>query len=448
MVSKVQEVSSDFDLLVIGAGMAGLSAGGRAAEAGARVLVVEKAAEIGGSGQHAGFLWTVPHPRVLRGWDDGNPRLQRVIMENFAEGVEWMRRRDFIQSGITPVLHGRGYQINVLGHQTQCVKTIRSAGGHVALGAQVQELIVSPEGRVEGARIIDHGELQEIRTQWTILATGGYQGNPDMRVERIHPNARSIPLRSNPDSTGDGIRLGLQAGGTWAGRNPGFYGHLVSSPPRLDGNPSLFLRLAQMQSDYSLLFNEDGKRFTDESLGDFRNSEMLVFESHARGLLVWDEYVQREHVMKAFVLGAEVEDRLEVALEYGAQGAKVDDLDKLDKVVSTWGFDGKAVLRNITDYNRTVQECPEKLQPTKAYSPRPLNEPLYYAMVVEPGITFTQDGLRVDDHARALNRQGKPIPGLLVAGADAGNIYKGGYAGGLALALTFALRAVRTAGWN
>jgi len=68
--------------------------------------------------------------------------------------------------------------------------------------------------------------------------------------------------------------------------------------------------------------------------------------------------------------------------------------------------------------------------------------------VVEPAITFTHGGLRVDDHARVLNRHGRPIPGLLAAGADAGNIFNCGYAGGLALALTFALRAMRTAGWN
>lgn len=446
-ISEIQVERLDFDLLVIGAGMAGLSAGGRAAEAGAKVLVVEKATEIGGSAQHAGFLWTVPDSRVLRGWDDGNPRLGRVIMKHFPEGVEWMRRRGVLQSGPTPVLHGRGYQFDVTAHMRQCAKAVQSAGGHVAFGVQVKELIVSPDGRVEGAFIIDQGELFEIRSPWTVMATGGYQADPELRAQRIHSNARTIPLRSNPHSTGEGIRLGLQAGGTWAGKNPGFYGHLVSSPACLD-NPSLFTRLSQYHSDFSLLFNEAGDRFTDESQGDFRSSEMLVFESNARGLLVWDEHVQKEHVLKSFVLGAEAEDRLEVALKFGAQGIKVNTLGELENPVSAWGFDSKAVLRSIEVYNRSVLESPEKLRPHRAYDLRPLDQPPYYALVVEPAITFTHGGLRVDSHARALNRQGRPIPGLLVAGADAGNVFKGGYAGGLALALTFALRAIRTAGLN
>ena len=53
----------------------------------------------------------------------------------------------------------------------------------------------------------------------------------------------------------------------------------------------------------------------------------------------------------------------------------------------------------------------------------------------------------VDAQARALQASGAPVDGLLVAGADVGNVYREGYAGGLALALTFGLRAVATAGW-
>jgi hypothetical protein len=53
----------------------------------------------------------------------------------------------------------------------------------------------------------------------------------------------------------------------------------------------------------------------------------------------------------------------------------------------------------------------------------------------------------VDEAARVLDAAGRPIRGLFAAGADVGDVYKFGYAGGLALALTFGLRAARTAGW-
>lgn len=447
MVPEGHENNLEFDLLVIGAGMAGLSAGGLAAEAGAKVLVVEKAGEIGGSAQHAGFIWTVPDKRVLRGWDDGDPDLGRIVVDNFPEGSEWLRKRGMFLSGPTPVLHGRGYMLNVTDHFRDCLKTIRTAGGHLVTGAEVKELILSEDGCVKGARIHDDGEIINVTAPWTILATGGFQADPNLRAEKIHPNAISIPLRSNRNSTGDGLRLGFQAGGVWAGRNPGFYGHLVCSPASLD-HPSLFTRLSQYHSDYSLLFNEEGKRFTDESQGDFRSSNELVFQPNARGLLIWDNHVQQEHVLKSFVLGAEAEDRLEIALKHGAQGAKVEKISNLHDPATKWGFNGETVVKSILDYNEKVQNCPEKLSTPRAYDLRPLNEPPYYALVVEPAITFTHGGLRIDNQARALNEEGKPIPGLLVAGADAGNVYNCGYGGGLAMALGFALQAIKTAGWK
>lgn len=437
----------EYDLIVIGAGMAGLSAAGKAAERGARVLVAEKGEEIGGSGQHALFLWTVADPRVLKGWDDGEPNLAKVVLDEFPEGCQCMRDREMLLSGPKPVLHGRGYLLNVAAHMQDCVKRVRAAGGHIITGAAVESLIMGDDGRVQGAVVADAGEPVEVRAPWTLLATGGYQADPGLRIERIHPNAERIALRSNPHSTGDGIRLGRSAGGDWAGDNQGFYGHLVSSPARLS-HPSLFARLSQYHSDYSLLFNEEGKRFTDESQGDFRSSNELVFQPNARGLLIWDHHVHTEHVLKSFVYGVEPEDRLEVALQYDALGGKADNLEALEQMVNQWGFPGREVIRNWHDYNRKIVDRPEQLHPPRAYDLRPVDQPPYYAMVVEPAITFTHGGLRVDENACVLNADGRPIPGLLAAGADVGNVYNRGYAGGMALALGFALRAMRTAGWN
>jgi predicted oxidoreductase len=65
--------------------------------------------------------------------------------------------------------------------------------------------------------------------------------------------------------------------------------------------------------------------------------------------------------------------------------------------------------------------------------------------VVQSAITFTHGGLSVDPQARVLDAAGRPVPGLLAAGADVGDVFRRGYAGGLALALTFGLRAAQTA---
>jgi predicted oxidoreductase len=66
-------------------------------------------------------------------------------------------------------------------------------------------------------------------------------------------------------------------------------------------------------------------------------------------------------------------------------------------------------------------------------------------MVVQSAITFTHGGVSVDAYARVLDNQRRPVPGLLAAGADVADVFRRGYAGGLALALTFGLHAARYA---
>ena len=69
-------------------------------------------------------------------------------------------------------------------------------------------------------------------------------------------------------------------------------------------------------------------------------------------------------------------------------------------------------------------------------------------MIVHPAITYTFGGLTIDREARVQRPDGSAIPGLLAAGADAGDVYRTGYAGGLAQALVLGLRAAATAGFG
>jgi fumarate reductase flavoprotein subunit len=74
-----------------------------------------------------------------------------------------------------------------------------------------------------------------------------------------------------------------------------------------------------------------------------------------------------------------------------------------------------------------------------------LSEPPFIAVRVHAAVTHTIGGLRVDDRARVLRDDGAPIAGLYAAGADAGGIFTGGYASGLAAALVFGRIAAETA---
>ena len=86
-----------------------------------------------------------------------------------------------------------------------------------------------------------------------------------------------------------------------------------------------------------------------------------------------------------------------------------------------------------------------ELDPGRRFDPLPLDKPPYYVVEAQAAITFTFGGILVDEHARALDSDGRPIPGLLAAGADAGGLFVRAYAGGLCAAAVFGLRAAETA---
>jgi len=434
----------DCDLLVIGAGMAGLSAAARAAQDGAKVVVIEKAQDIGGSAMlSGGLIWTVASTRKLRYLDDGDPELGAVVVDGYAQAIGWLRARGVQMSGPREILYGRGYQIDIAAYLRSCVVSVTQGGGAVVGDTVTKRLVTDGRGRVVGADTVRRDESVRVLAKNTILATGGFQASADLRAAYIHPRAQNMPLRSNPFSTGDGLRLGMAAGGNFAGSNPGFYGHLHCYPVVTDGRSNFGL-LTQYHSEAAVLLNKSGQRFCDESLVDHLNAQETLTQTDSLALLVWDQRTHDEHVMKAFVEGFPPVDKLEVALANGAWGALCPTLDDVARHAGEWGFDGAAVHASLMHYSQTVRTTPEALRPGRVNGLQSNDKPPFRALVVQPAITFTHAGLATDSLARALDDRGRPVAGLLVAGADVGNVYRRGYAGGLAAALTFGLRAAQT----
>lgn len=135
-------------------------------------------------------------------------------------------------------------------------------------------------------------------------------------------------------------------------------------------------------------------------------------------------------------------DRFEIAAEVGARYARDESLVGLAKLLTAWGIDGASFLRTIARFNSGVL-LPD--DPPRRLLHDPLIEPPFHALEVQPAITFTHGGIRIDDRARVLGLNLRPIPGLLAAGADAGGVYHKAYAGGLAVALALGMQAAATA---
>jgi succinate dehydrogenase/fumarate reductase flavoprotein subunit len=438
----------DCDLLVIGAGMAGLSAAGWAAERGARVIVVEKAAAIGGSAVlSGGVLWTASSPQRMALYGGGDAALGAVVCKTYPDAIAWLRRREIELSPKMNVLHGYGYQIDIVEHLRGCASMVEHAGGHVVLGTETVALVRDEAGAVVGARTEHPDGKVTVRARSTILATGGFQASPALRARYIHPNAEHILLRSQAVSDGQGLRLGEAAGGEVAGSNRGFYGHLVSESPAW-GEERLYTMLTQYHSDQAILLNEQGRRFCDETQGDHTNTYHTVFQPGARALCFWDSRVHEQYATQPVVAIAPPEDKMEIALANGGKGVVAQTLNEVAAFAAEYGFDGAQVLRSIGEFNDGTRKGWERLDPPRSEVCEALDKPPFFALIVHAAITFTFGGLSIDSGARVLRRDGSVVPGLLAAGGDAGGAYGVGYAGGLALAMSFGITAARSAGWQ
>jgi succinate dehydrogenase/fumarate reductase flavoprotein subunit len=433
------------DLLVIGGGLAGLSAAAHALEKGATVVVVEKGPAVGGSAIYAGFLWTTPSLDAMRAVNpDGDPELCARPVEGYDDAIEWVGSLGVeVKLPVTVLGYGRGVQTDMAGLIAACERRVRGSDrAELLLGAQTERLILE-DGRVGGAEVVTAaGERRRIEAQSTLLATGGFGGDPELRARHIHPLAREMPLRANPYSTGDGLRLGLAAGAAFGTENAGFYGHLV--PSRVPARDAHELwEVTFYHSEHGVLLNRDGRRFVDETIGDHLNTIAVLEQPEGRALLVCDQRVHEEWMLRPYVEGVEPDDKFAMAYKRGARCAVAEDLEELEYLPEEWGYDGPAARRTLEEFN--AQCAAGTPTPSRRLDSEPLVDPPYYLIELIPAITFTFSGLMVDSRARVLDAQGNPIPGLLAAGADIGGLWVRAYAGGALTALVFGLEAAETA---
>jgi succinate dehydrogenase/fumarate reductase flavoprotein subunit len=435
----------DTDLLVIGGGMAGLTAGAWAARNGARVVLAERDAALGGSAAFAGFIWTTPTFEALRAVNPrGDPELGRALVGGFADGLDWVRSVGAdCGAEVTVLRYGRGHQVDTNGYIRACTQILHTADAEVLTSARIRSLLAS-DGRVRGAECaLADGTVRRIEARWTLLATGGFQADPELRAAHVHPQARGVALRSNPYSAGDGLRLGLSAGGMFGKAGAGFYGHLVPAGVPLT-DPGLFTELALYYSEHGLLFNVNGERFTDETAADHLTTMALVGQPEARGLLVGDAVTYRDWITGSYVEGSAAANTFEACRRRGARCAVADDVDEFELVPEDWGYPGMKIRDGIEAFNAAARDG-SVMSPPREFDRRPLDQPPYYVIEAAPAVTFTLGGLLIDRAARVRARSGGIVPGLLAAGSDAGGLYLGAYAGGLAPALVFGLTAARTA---
>ncbi|HEY2938802.1 MAG TPA: FAD-binding protein [Gaiellaceae bacterium] len=238
------------------------------------------------------------------------------------------------------------------------------------------------EALVRAARDVRLGVAGTDPVAPVVLATGGFQGDREL-VERYVQPAAPLRLRANPWSTGDGLRLALGRGAALSTGLDEFYGRNMAD---VDFGEPQFVPLAQVYGRYARVFNDRGEEFFE---GEVSWSELDLVQATSRqpGARAW--YVLDESALEQLVRDRRV--------------------------------------------RQIVAEAPTRADPAELPFTAPKGA--VTAVRVAAAITHTIGGIRVDEQARVLDEDGKPVEGLHAAGADAGGISAGGYASGLASAL-------------
>ena len=351
------------DLIVAGAGMAGLAAAARARELGASVRVLEKSAHIGGSMRlSSGVIWRyTDFDSFRRECPDGDVALQRVVHEQLDEDLDW--------------LAGLGASV-----------TEPSTGNPLTAGRRFDTQSIC-DALSRGVTIQRSSHLKSAPEAPCVLATGGFQADPWLVREWI--SAEPMLLRSNPGSSGDGLRIGLAAGGVYSVGMDQFYGRAMPAVPELD--PHLWVKSAQLYARHAVAIeNSAGWPYS----GEVDWSELRVVQWMARqpGARAW------------FVVPP---DALDEPTRYGKIGEQIERARQL----------GAAVEQRDTGV----------------------------AVEVVAAITQTLGGLRVDADGRVLSGDGAVVEGLWAAGGDVGGVATGGYMSNLAAALVVGKRAAESA---
>jgi fumarate reductase flavoprotein subunit len=288
----MNDAETQFDLLAIGGGFAGLTPACRAAELGltSAVLEREEAESYRCNSRYTSGVFVVMgrhalappeelEKAILEGTGSAvRPELARAVASNARRTVDWMRQQGVrlleaqASEGKQLILapprrfvegldwEGRGGDVTL---RTLRAKLLER-GGRLILGANAQSLVME-QGACVGVSALKDGRPVRYGARAVVIADGGFQANADMVRRYISARPGRLLLRAAPGGRGDGIRMAEAVGAATSGYGS-FYGHLqhrdALTNPRLWPYPHLDSIAA-----VSVLLGPDGRRFTDEGLG-------------------------------------------------------------------------------------------------------------------------------------------------------------------------------------
>ncbi|MCK1680388.1 FAD-dependent oxidoreductase [Bradyrhizobium sp. 147] len=329
------------------------------------------------------------------------------------------------------------------------------------LSSPVRELSVE-NGAVTGAIVSREGRDVRVRArQGVVLACGGFPHDVERR-RKMFPHAPTGNEHYSPGPTGnigDGLRLAESAGGHVEDRLPNAAAWVpVSLTTRKDGSKGVMPHFIDRAKPGVIAVMRDGKRFTNEgnSYHDFVQAMIKAAKpgEEIAAFLVCDHKTLRKY-------GLGCVPPFPMPLGHHLKTGYLMRGDTLEALAAKAGIDAKAFTETVKQFNATAPQGQDAAfgKGSKAYNryqgdalhgPNPCVAPIehgpFYAIKMVIGDLGTYAGIVTDENARALDAEGRVIPGLYAAGNDMASIMGGNYPGaGITLgpALTFGYIAGR-----
>jgi 3-oxosteroid 1-dehydrogenase len=317
-------------------------------------------------------------------------------------------------------------------------------------------------GRVTGAAIRHEGEDLQVRARaGVLLATGGFAHSAELRAAHQRAPTSTQWTAASPANTGDGHRLGQDAGGVFSLMKEAWW----TPTTRIPRSDLGWVLVVEKSLPGSIFINGDAQRFTNEA-APYVDVVLAIYGegetpgTHLPCWMVFDARFRENYPCGSVAPAFAMPDK---RLPRRLREDFLHRSETLDELAEKIGVDGSALHATVARFNEMAKKGvdtdfgrgesgSDRYYGDRRVQPNPCLAPLergpFYAIEVHAGDLGTKGGLVTDNGARVTRTDGSPIPGLYAAGNVSASIMGRSYpgAGGtIGPALTFGMIAAESA---
>lgn len=440
----------EYDIVIVGCGIAGLSAGLRASELGRSVGILEKSPKEHRGG-HTRFTesFRIPTQDIdvdaefnVEDYSTSdfysdimkvtNYRADADLAKRVAKGAvdtfEWLTEHGIDWEYQAPHPGYTAGRVWLDGEELvdQLVELIETAGGEIHYDAEARGLERNDDGDTVGVDARVDGKRTRFTGDAVILAAGDYGSSKERRTRYYGPGYGNMKVRGSRYNTGEAVDAAMNAGakseGEWGDAHMAIID--VESPDQEGG----ITRIDGYQ--FGVILNHDGERFVDEG----EDARAHTYAKFGREI-----FEQPYHEAFIIVDSKTVDDVAHMGPGRPISADSIEslvrrlDIEDVDQAVETIEAFNEACDPGEYDPDRLDGNQATGIDPPKSNWALPLNDPPFTGYPVTGGMTFAFGGVGITPDAEVLDTRDKTIPGLFAAGNSTGGLFYNNYPGGTGL---------------